>query len=163
SLGGDFFPGAAHFAFFSLNGRPLPLHFPAVSARLSQRCDAIVRDVHPPRWIPRRRRWPMTIDTAPVAWQYAAVMDCAPSADIPAGVQPMIRVRAEASGGAVGMGLLSADRTRFVESRRVPPTGALEHVFMPIADRSLPPRLVVHTWDEPVPGRARIEDISFVW
>jgi hypothetical protein len=163
ALGDEFFAVVAHFAFLSLAGHTGPVHYPAVSPKLRNRCDAVIRDVHPRRRIPRRQRWPRTIETAPVRWQYAAVMDCQPSTELPRDAQPLLRLSVEVSNAAVGIGLLSADRSTFVESRRVLPGRAAEQVFLPIRDRSLAPRLVVHTWDEPFPGTVRIDDISFVW
>jgi hypothetical protein len=162
-LGDEFFSIEAHFAFLSLVGAKAPFHFPAVSQRLLHRCDAAIRDVFPRRWLPRRRRWPQTIETAPVAWQYAAVMECRPLAEVPGDVTPLIRLRVEVSNGAVGVGLLNADRSKFTESRRILPAGRVEHVFMPVHEPSRTPTLVVHAWDEPVAGLIRIDDISFVW
>jgi hypothetical protein len=162
-LGNELFSTEAHFAFLSLDPARGPYHFPAVSPRLRQQCGAAVRDIHPRRWIPWPQRWPRTIETAPVAWQYAAVMECRPLADIPRETTPLIRMRVEVNEAPVGVGVLNADRSKFTDSRRISVGSQIEQVYMPVVRQSAPVALVVHTWDEPRPGRIRIDDISFVW
>jgi len=164
ALGDEFFAVEAHFAFFSLDGVQVPMHFPAVSRRLRHRCDAVVRDIHPRRWLPRRPRWPRTIETPPVPWHYAAVMDCEPRGTVPAGASPLLRVRLEVSNGPVGLGLLNTDQSKFTDSHRVLPQAREQSVWLsPTRESRVPVRLVFHAWDEPVAGRICIEDVTFVW
>jgi hypothetical protein len=162
-LGDEFFSIAAHFAFLSLAGKQPPFHYPAVQRRFRHQCAAVIHDIHPKRWWRAPARMPRTIQTNPVIWDYAAVMDCRASEAIPASAAPSLLVRLQVVGAPVGVGLLSADGSRFGAAQRILPAIASNRVVLPIADRSVSSRLVLHTSDVPESARVRIEDVTFVW
>ena len=162
-LGDEFFSVAAHYAFVSLAGSQGPFHYPAVQRRFHHQCDAAIRDVHPKRWWRRSTALPRRVETNPVKWEYAAVMDCRPRAEIPAGASPSLLLRLQVVGAPAGVGLLNADGSAFVESRRILPAIESVKVFLPVADASAAIRLVVHTWDIPEAARVHVEEIAFVW
>lgn len=158
-VGDRFFSVSAHWAFLSLAGKTPPFHFPAVP--FQHRGDVLVQDIHPaPRWFHRARPLPRVVETAPIRWHYAAVMRCRPTATVPARGWSF-RLRVSVEGAPVGIGLLSADRSTFVEYRRVEP--GPETVILPVRDPSAVGPIVVHTWDIPQSARVRIDDISIVW
>jgi hypothetical protein len=163
-LGDELFSTEAHFAFVSLDPARAPFHYPAVSPRLRHRCDVAIRDIHPRRWLPRPQRWPRTIETGPVAWAYASVMSVRPCREIPQdGTRSSLRVRVRVDGAPVGIGLLNADKSAFVQSRRLLPSIEGETVWLPVDDPVGGGPLVVHAWDILQPARVVIEDISWVW
>jgi hypothetical protein len=163
-VGDEFFSTAAHFAYLTIDTDHRPLHYPAVARQLRCQCDVAVRDIHPSRWLPRRQRWPRTIETAPVPWQYAAVMECEPSGTVPAGASPVLRVRVEVSNGPVGVGILNTDQSKFTDSRRVLPAAGQQSIFLSITRESrVPLTLVFHAWDEPVAGRVCVENLTCLW
>jgi hypothetical protein len=157
AVGDELFSTIAHWAFLSLMGRTGPFHFPAVSARrpLVHRQDVIVEE---------RLRLPATIATDAKAWAYAVAWAWRPAGDVPADVQPYLRIRLIVEGGAIGVSLLTPDGKEFVESKIVASSGAAPaFVLLPIADIVQRGRLVVHTWDTPTSARVRVEDVSLVW
>jgi hypothetical protein len=162
-LGNEFFSVSAHYAFLSLAGRQGPFHYPAVQRRFHHQCGAAVLDIHPKRWWRRSTPLPRTMHTNPVKWEYAAVMDCRARDEIPAGALSSLMLRLQVVGAPAGVGLLNADGSVFVESRRILPAIESVKVFLPVADASAASRLVVHAWDVPEPARVRLEDIAFVW
>jgi hypothetical protein len=163
-LGDTFFSVSAHWAFFTLTGRQRPFHFPAaVQRRFRNRSDVAIRDLHPPRWFGRSRQLPRVIETSLVPWEYAAVMAVQPLKEIPAGAPRSLRLRVLVEEAPVGVGLLNADRSAFVQSVRLLPSIDSKTVWLAIDDPATAGPLVVHTWDEPRRGRARIEEMSLVW
>jgi hypothetical protein len=162
-LGDELFSMEAHFAFLSLDGTAAPIHFPAVQRRFHHQCDVVIRDLHPRRWLPGSSRLPRRIETSPVKWAYASVMACRPRADIPAAAQRSLRIRVQVDGAPVGLGLLSADRSKFVESQRLVPEVEPRSIFLRVTDPPAAGPLVVHTWDVAEPARVRIDEITFVW
>jgi hypothetical protein len=163
SLADTMFSTEAHWVFFSLSGRAGPFHFPAVPHRFRHQCAAVITSVHPKRWWRRSVRLPHSIRTNPVKWDYAAVVDCQPSAQIPASASASLLVRLEVTNAPAGVGLLSADRSSFVQSRRLPPAIGSVPVLLPLADHSVASRLVIQTWEVPESASVRIDALSFVW
>ena len=155
-----FFSTSAHWAFFSLTGKQPPFQFPAVQRTFRHRSDVVIRDIHPRRWLKRWRALPRRIETTSVAWEYAAVMAIRPRGEIPANVERSLRMRVVVEGGPAGIGLLSADNSVFVASRRILPGVEPVVVYLPIIDTG---PLVVHAWDVPEPARVVIDDIQVVW
>jgi hypothetical protein len=162
-LGDEFFSVAGHYACLSLAGRGGPFYYPAVQRRFRHQCEAALRQIHPKRWWPPSTSLPKTLDTSPVKWDYAAVMECHPAETIPAGGSTSLRLRLKVVGAPVGVGLLNADRSAFAESRRILPGIEPALAFLPVADTSAVTQLVVHTWDLPERARVRIDDITYVW
>jgi hypothetical protein len=162
-LGDMFFSVSAHWAFLSLTGKQPPFHFPAVPRRFRHQSEVMIRDIHPPRWFGRSRSLPRLIETSPVPWAYAAVMAVRPRREIPADAQRSLRVRVRVEAAPVGIGLLNADQSAFVQSRRLLPAIEPQTVWLAIDDPATAGPLVVHTWDTPEPARARIDEISVVW
>jgi len=162
-LGDEFFSVSAHYAFLSLAGKRGPFHYPAVQRRFHHQCAADLRDIHPKRRWSRSTALPRTIVTAPVAWNYAAVIECRPRDTIAGDALPSLTARLQVLDAPVGVGLLNADGSAFVESRRIVPAIESQSVFLPVADFRAPSQFVVHTWDVPSGARVRLEDIAYVW
>jgi len=162
-LGDRFFSPSAHWAFFSLTGKEPPFHFPAVQRRFRNRSDVEIRDLHPKRWFGASRRLPRVIETSAVPWAYASVIAVRTRREPPVGVQRSLKLRVQVEEAPVGIGLLSADRSTFLQSRRLLPEIDPQTVWLAIDDPAISGPLVVHTWDEPKPGRARIDEITMVW
>jgi hypothetical protein len=163
ALGDEFFSVSAHWAFLSLAGRQPPFHFPAVARRFRHECDVAVRDIHPkPRWFSRSVPFPRTVQTVASKWDYALVLAWTPAAHIPPEADRSLRLRVQVDAAPVGIGLLNADRTTFVESQRLLPGIESQTVFLPVRGASIGP-LVVHTWDVPEPAQVRIDALSMVW
>jgi hypothetical protein len=59
--------------------------------------------------------------------------------------------------------LLNADKSVFLECRRVDPGSEIETVLLPIRDMAHTGPVVIHTWDLPESARVIIDDISVVW
>ena len=131
--------------------------------RFRHQCEAALRQIHPKRWWPQSTSLPQTLDTSPVKWDYAAVMECHSAEAIPAGGSTSLKLRLQVVGAPVGVGLLNADRSAFAESRRILPGIEPVLVFLPVADTSAVTQLVVHTWDLPERARVRIDGIAYVW
>jgi hypothetical protein len=74
-----------------------------------------------------------------------------------------LRLRIQVVDAPAGVGLLNADRTVFVESKRLPPGIESQTVFLPVRDTSGVGPLVVHTWDVPEAAQIRIDELSLVW
>jgi hypothetical protein len=161
-LGDAWFSVSAHWAFFSLNGKPGPFHFPAVQRRFRHQADVVLRDIHPARWFVRSRPLPRLIETSPSPWAYAAVMAVRPQREVPAGSQAMLRVRVRVEAAPVGIGLEKPDRSSFAQSRRLLPSIDPQTVWLAIDPAATGP-LVVHTWDTPEPARVRIDEMAIVW
>ena len=155
-LGGDFFSVIGHWAFLSLTGKEGPFHFPAVSGgrAATNRCD-IVTDELP--------RLPATIVTDAVPWAYASTFAWRPAAQPPPNVPTWIRCRLRVDGGVIGVSLLSPDEQVFVDSQVVSSAAKPVNVLLLAPDLTERGRLVIHTWDTPVPARVRIDDLSLVW
>ena len=162
-LGERFFSTTAHWTFVSLSGKEAPFYFPAVQRRFRYQCGVALHDIHPPRWFRRSTPLPRTIDTTPVKWEYSAVIGWRPLDEIPESVPQSLCVRLQVVGAPAGIGILNADRSAFVESRRILPALGTQTVFLAVADRARCGPLVVHTWDVPERARVVIEDISVVW
>jgi hypothetical protein len=162
-LGDRFFSPLAHWAFFSLTGRQPPFHFPAVQPRFRHQVDVDLRDIHPKRWFGASRPVPRVIETSSVPWAYASVIAVRARREPPAGVQRSLRLRIQVDEAAVGIGLLNQDRSAFLQSRRLLPEIDPQTIWLGIDDPATMGPLVVHTWDEPRPGRARIDEIALVW
>ncbi len=162
-LGDTFFSPSAHWAFFTLMGRPAPIHFPAVARRFRHRSDVRLCDVHPRRWFGRARPLPRTITTSTVPWEYAAVISVLPVSQVPFDAQRSLRVRVQVDEAPVGIGLLNADGSAFLQSRQLMPKLDPETIWLAIDDPAQAGALVVHAWDEPRAGRVRIDEISVVW
>jgi hypothetical protein len=162
-LGDRFFSTTAHWAFVSLFGKEPPFCFPAVHRRFRHQCGVALHDIHPPRWFRRSTPLPRTIDTTPVKWEYAAVMGWRPRGEIPERAPQSLCVRLQVVGAPAGIGVLNADRSAFLESRRILPALGIQTVFLSLADPSSCGPLVVHSWDVPESARVVIEDISIVW
>ena len=82
---------------------------------------------------------------------------------VPVDAQRSLRLRVQVDEAPVGVGLLNADRSAFLQSRRLLPAIDPETVWLAIDDPAAAGPLVVHTWDEPKSGRARIDEIAMVW
>jgi hypothetical protein len=162
-LGEEFFSMSAHYAFLSLAGRKGPFFYPGIQRRFHHQCAADLRDVHPKHWWPTSTTLPRTIVTMPVSWNYAAVIECSPRDMIADAAAPSLKVRLQVLDAPVGVGLLNADGSAFVESRRIVPGIESQSVFLPVADFRAPSQFVVHTWDVPEGARVRLEDIAYVW
>lgn len=160
-LGDRFFSVEAHWAFLSLTGKEPPFFFPTV--RFHHRCGVSIVDLFPsrPRWFPRMSPLPRLIKTPPVRWQYGAEMRCRPRMEIPPQARRSYRVTLRVEGAPVGVSLLNADSSAFLEVRRVAPGS--ETVFLPFSDPSTSGPLVVHTWDTPESARVHLDDISVLW
>lgn len=154
-LGDEFFNRIGHWAFISLAGKAGPFHFPGVSGwrGTTNRCD-ILTDQLP--------RQPATIQTDAVAWAYAAASAWRPSVNPPPNTPAWIRCRLRVEGGAIGVSLLTPDDTAFVQSQVVS-SSAPASVLLPVVDLADRGRLVIHTWDAPVPARVHIDDLSLIW
>ncbi len=163
AIGERFFSLSAHWAFFSLAGKQPPFHFPAVQRRFRHRSEIEIRDIHPKRWFGRSPRLPRVIETSAVPWAYASVMAVRPRREVPAGARRSLRLRIQVDQAPIGVGLLNRDRSAFLQSRRLLPALDPETVWLAIDDPAVAGPLVVHTWDEPTPGRVRIDEISMVW
>ena len=108
-LGDEFFALIGHWAFLSLSGKAGPFHFPGQSGwRTAKNRSEIVAGE-----LPRGR----TITTAATAWAYAATSEWRPVASPPADAPAWIRCRLRVEGGAVGVSLLNADGSAFVQSQ----------------------------------------------
>jgi hypothetical protein len=162
-LGDRFFSTSAHWAFLSLAGKQPPLHFPAVARRFRDQSDVEIRDIHPKRWFGRSRPLPRVIETGTVPWAYASVMAVRPRREVPASAQRSLRIRIQVDEAPIGVGLLNADRSVFLHSRRLLPAIAPATLWLPIDDPATAGPLVIHAWDEPKSGRVRIDEISMVW
>ena len=161
---GELFSTSAHWAFLSLTGKQGPFHFPAVQRRFRHRADVDLRDIHPPPgWFDRPRPLPRRVDTSAVPWAYALVMSCRPRIDVPADSGAALRVRLRVDGGPAGVGLLNADRSTFVESRRILSASEAETVFLPWPAGGTAGPLVIHAWDRPEPARVVVEEVAVVW
>jgi hypothetical protein len=91
-------------------------------------------------------------------------MSVRPCREIPQdGTRSSLRVRVRVDGAPVGIGLLNADKSAFVQSRRLLPSIEGETVWLPVDDPVGGGPLVVHAWDILQPARVVIEDISWVW
>jgi hypothetical protein len=161
TIGDRFYSVSAHWAFLSLTGKEPPFHFPPVP--FQHRGDVSITDIHPSRWFRRSRPLPRRIETAPVRWQYAAVMMCRPRVEIPEAAQRSLRLRVRVEGASAGVSLLNADKSVFLECRRVDPGSEIETVLLPIRDMAHTGPVVIHTWDVPESARVIIDDISVVW
>ena len=154
-LGDEFFSMQAHWAFLSLSGREGPFHMPAVSGwRTAANRSAVVSDQLP--------RLPATIVTQPIPWAYASTFDWRQVNDPPSGAAAWIRCRLRATGGPVGISMLTPDERTFVDSQVVS-SPAVETVVLPVPDVRKRGRLVIHTWDVPQGARVEVEDLSLVW
>jgi len=153
-LGTQLFSLSADFAFFSLYGRSGPFQFPAVEGRqaFEHACRLTVAE-----------SLPESILTSPRPWDYAALLAWRPAVDLPSGVRSWMRLRLQVDGGAIGVGLLSADGTSFAERRAVAPSASPTTVLLPVADPESPGRLVIQTWELPEAARVRIHDLALVW
>jgi hypothetical protein len=80
-----------------------------------------------------------------------------PAPDTPA----WIRCRLRVDGGAIGVSLLTADESAFTQSQVVSPGDG--EVLLAVPDVGRRGRLVIHTWDAPVPAQVRVEDLSLLW
>ena len=164
TLGDELFSTVAHWAFFSLAGKTPPFHFPAVQRRFRHRCDVQLRDIHPkPRWPARPQPLPRTIRTSATKWEYALVAAWEPMSELPRDVERALRVRVFVDDVPIGIGLLNADRSAFLDSQRVMPDEAQQTVYLTVRDASAAGPLVVHTWDVPQGARVRLDDVSMVW
>ena len=74
-----------------------------------------------------------------------------------------MRIRLRVQQAPAGIGLLSADRSVFVQSRRIAPTGDLQTLWFELDPAIALGPLVVHAWDTPEPAKVSIEEISLVW
>jgi len=163
-VGDDVFSMPAEFAFLMLDPERGPVHYPTVARRLRYQSDVVVRDIHPRRWLRRRQTWPRTIETAAVPWHYAVVMECESRDAVPVDVSAVLRLGVEVSNGPVGVGLLNSDQSKFIDSHRVLPADRQQVVYLSVARESrIPATLVVHAWDQPLAGRIRIQEVSFLW
>jgi cephalosporin hydroxylase len=162
-LGPRLFSTSAHWAFLSLAGRQPPLHFPGVSRRFRHQSMVEIRDIHPRPWFGRSRPLPRVVETSSVPWAYASVMAVRSRREPPSDAQRSLRLRVQVDEAPVGIGLLSADRSTFLQSRRLLPAIQPETVWLAIDDPATAGPLVVHTWDEPRSGTVRIDEISMVW
>jgi hypothetical protein len=162
-LGSSLYSMSAHWVFLSLAGIQPPHHFPAVARRLRHQSEVEIRDIHPKRWFGGSRPLPRVIQTSTVPWAYASVMAVRPRRDVPADAKRSLRLRVQVDEAPVGIGLLNADRSAFVQSKRLLPGIDRETVWLAIDDPAIAGPLVVHTWDEPKSGRARIDEIAMVW
>jgi len=162
-LGDTFFSEQAQWAFLSLTGKEPPFHFPALQRRFRHRSAVVVRDIHPPRWLWRSTPLPRLIRTSGVPWAYAAVIDVQLRDGAPPDVRRSLRVRLMVDDAPAGIGLLSADRSRFVQSRRVAPGLDVQTVWLPLDDPPAAGPLVVYTDDEPSAARVRLDEILAVW
>ena len=163
TLGDRFFSLEAHWAFLSLFGRQPPFWFPGIQRRFKHQSRVALRDIHPPRWFRRTTPLPRTVETTPVNWAYSAVIGWQPLEAIPEGAKRSVVVRLQVVGAPAGIGILNADRSAFVESRRILPALGSQTVFLSVADPANAGPLVVHTWDTPERARVVIEDVSVVW
>jgi hypothetical protein len=163
TIGDRFFSTKADWAFLSLYGRQPPFTFPGLQRRFSHQCGVALHDIHPRRWFGRSTPLPRTIVTTVVKWEYAAVIGWRPVDEIRRNVPRSLCVRIQVVGGPAGIGVLSADRSVFVESRRILPSLGVQTVFLSVADPANCGPLVVHTWDVPERARVVVEDISVVW
>ena len=121
--------------------------------QFSHRCAVISQDL---------RDLPKVILTAPRPWEYASTIAWRPGTELPAGVQPSMRVQLSVEGGSVGVSLLSRDEKKFIASQIVAP-GHVVSVLLAVGDPLEAGRLVIHTWGEAVAARVRLEDVSLVW
>jgi hypothetical protein len=156
TIGDELFSTIGHWAFLSLMGREGPFHFPAVASRrpLVHRQDVIVED---------RLRMPAAFVTDAKAWSYAVAWSWRPAGDMPTDVQAYLRVRLTVEGGVVGVSLLTQDDKEFVDQKIVASNATPALVLLPVSDVAQRGRLVIHTWDTPIPARVRVEDVSLVW
>jgi hypothetical protein len=162
-LGDRFFSASAHWAFLSLSGREGPFYFPAVQRRYRHDWRVVMRDLYPAKWFRKSIPLPRTIETTPVPWAYASVIAFTPAAAVPPDAEVSLRIRVHVSGGAAGLGALTADRSAFISSTRVLPGVEPETVLLPIADLSASGPLVVHAWDVAESARVRLEELSIIW
>jgi hypothetical protein len=162
-LGDTFFSVSAQWAFFSLSDKQPPFHFPAVQRRFRHESEVAIHDIYPPRRFGRLRALPRLIQTSPVPWAYAAVMAVRPRRDIPADAQCSLRVRVRVETAPVGLGLLSADQSVFVQFRQLLPAADQQTVWLAIDDPAAAGPLVVYTWDAPEAARVQIDELALVW
>jgi hypothetical protein len=162
-IGDRFFSAGANWAFLSLSGREPPFYFPTVAVRrtFAHECVAVVDELYPRPG--RAMTLPRTVETSAVRWAYAALMTCRPMATLPPRAQPSLRLRVHVAGAPIGIGLLNADQSDFLERRLVPSGSETETVFLPIVDNSNAGPVVIHTWDVAESSRVRIDDIAVVW
>jgi hypothetical protein len=154
-LGDEFFSTRGRWAFLTLSGKEGPFHAPAVSGwRTAANRSAVVSDELP--------RLPATIATTPVPWAYALTFAWRPVNDSPPAVPAWIRCRLQATGGPVGLSLLTADERAFVDSQVVS-SPVVETVVLSVPDVKAAGRLVIHTWDAPQGARVRVDDLSLIW
>ena len=154
-LGDELFSRIGQWAFLSLSGKSGPFHFPGLSGwrAAANRC-AIVSD--------ELSSSAATITTDAVPWAYAATLAWRPAAAPPPGAQSWIRCRLHVEGGPIGVSLLTADESAFVQSQVASPSERAE-IVLAVPDLNRHGRLVIHTWDVPVSARVRVEDLSLVW
>lgn len=162
-LGDELFSVSAHWAFFSLFGRD-PLHFPAVPPRLGRESGVTIEDIYPEsRGFTSPPALPRAIRTSAVPWEYAAVMDVKPLDSIPKDAKRSLCVRVRVEQAPAGIGLLSADRSVFVQSKRILPAVDLQTLWFELDPAMEVGPMVVHAWDTPEPAHVHIESISVAW
>ncbi len=152
-IGDEFFAMNGHWAFFSLNGRTSPTHFPAVEGRqpFAHRADVALEGA----------QLPATVVTGSQAWAFASAFKWrAPGAPSGSG---WLRLRLQVEGGSIGVGLLDSSGTEFSVRRTVGAHARPVEFVLPVRDFSQPDRLVISNWAAAAPARVRIDELSAVW
>jgi hypothetical protein len=126
-----------------------------------RQCLVTVEEIYPTPGC--QRSCPTTVETTPKRWGYAAVFACRPEAGIPEKARRALRFRVRVAGGSIGIGLLNADQSKFIERQCLAPASDMQTVFLKIADFRTAGPVVIHTWDTDQAARVHIEDVTMVW
>jgi hypothetical protein len=162
TLGDEFFSTEAHWAFLSLNGKRGPFVFPPNHARPSprHRADVRIERVEPAGVaVPAL---PLRITTVARPSLYGAVIYWRMTTQPPTGVPVWLRLTMQVRDECVGVGLLNASGSAFLERRLVRPSAEPDVVFVPLGVGDLG-AVVVYTLDRPASSRVEIHDIAVVW
>jgi hypothetical protein len=100
------------------------------------------------------------IVTPPMAFAYGATLPL-PARPTGAG-SGAVRIRAALKGGAVGVGILTADGKAFVDRNVITSLAKTVEVFLNIPRLSLAGDLVVQTWERATSGTVRLESGTLI-
>jgi hypothetical protein len=96
------------------------------------------------------------VETPPKPYNYSAAFNL----PYPATTGAYVMIRARATGGTVGFGVESADRTKFVALAPLREDDGLKEIYLRVPDVAKAGMLIVLSWTEPRGAEATIEAIT---